>query len=111
MNPPQIETFQIREQGFVVGAKLQDRESFQRHDVWSTTAVDLPHPSSVLPETNPFNRRWKSFEGLSNRTIQKAITCKSGHDVGMVETTGGFLDYVGTLGTPDLQLILIESFG
>ena len=67
-NSPPTENFQIREQGFTDGAKLHGRENFRGWRVLSGVVVlaDRSHPSSALPEMNPFHLRREPFKGLSS---------------------------------------------
>jgi hypothetical protein len=67
----QLERFQIRKQWFVDGAKLQNRENFRGQDVWIARFSEHSHPSGVLPETSPFERRWESFERLSIQVVEE----------------------------------------
>jgi hypothetical protein len=69
---PQVERFQIRKQGFIDGAKLQNRENFhRRHEFGIASSSERSHPSSVLPETSPFERRWGSLERLSIQVVEE----------------------------------------
>ena len=64
INSPQFESFQIREQVFVNGAKLDDRKNFQRRELLKVAISELSYPSSI------FRRRRESFKGLSNWIVK-----------------------------------------
>ena len=67
---PRHEGPQVRKQRFAHGGGLQNGGNSRGREAQMTSHSELPHPSSVLPETSPFERRWRSLERLSIQMVK-----------------------------------------